>query len=87
MEATAPFNYDDDVASLQIFTHISCQCEICHGCMQEHITVAVMERNIRELTCPVCQKPDFKEVDPMQHFQHVGHEVTFIYVLNDAITQ
>eukprot|EP00794_Sanderia_malayensis_P018723 gene18723-20612_t len=61
----------------KLFTHMYCQCEICYECVALNIAVVVKEKSIRELVCPGCSKPDFSDegVDPMQHFQLIGHEI------------
>ncbi|KAL6097487.1 rnf31 [Pungitius sinensis] len=42
----------------------SCQCSVCHECFRLHFTIAVRDKHIRDMVCPVCSEPDIN--DPQQ---------------------
>uniref|UniRef100_A0A3P9LPM8 RING-type domain-containing protein n=1 Tax=Oryzias latipes TaxID=8090 RepID=A0A3P9LPM8_ORYLA len=42
----------------------SCQCSVCHECFSQHFTVAIRDKHIRDMVCPVCGEPDIN--DPQQ---------------------
>ncbi|XP_062895154.1 E3 ubiquitin-protein ligase RNF31 [Mobula hypostoma] len=39
----------------------SCECTICLSCFKEYFTYTVRERNIKNLVCPICSKPDIDD--------------------------
>ena len=39
----------------------SCQCAVCHPCFKQHFTVAIRDKHIRDMVCPICQKPDINK--------------------------
>ncbi|KAJ8276887.1 hypothetical protein GJAV_G00069010 [Gymnothorax javanicus] len=36
----------------------SCECSLCCECFTQHFTVAVRDRHIRDMVCPLCSEPD-----------------------------
>ncbi|XP_062335867.1 E3 ubiquitin-protein ligase RNF31-like isoform X1 [Osmerus eperlanus] len=57
LNKTCPCCYD-------VFPHskmqslTSCQCAVCHHCFKQHFTVAIRDKHIRDMVCPICQEPD-----------------------------
>ncbi|XP_058872971.1 LOW QUALITY PROTEIN: E3 ubiquitin-protein ligase RNF31-like [Acipenser ruthenus] len=39
----------------------SCQCTVCSDCFQQHFTIAVKEKHIRDMVCPSCSAPDISD--------------------------
>ena len=59
-----------------MFSYLYCECQICDRCIAQSVTVTVKEKNIRDLVCPMCQKPDvLDEETSIPHFQHIEHKV------------
>ncbi|XP_056289401.1 E3 ubiquitin-protein ligase RNF31-like isoform X2 [Pseudoliparis swirei] len=46
----------------------SCQCSVCHECFGQHFTVAVRDRHIRDMVCPVCGEPDINESEQLDSY-------------------
>ncbi|XP_030630424.1 E3 ubiquitin-protein ligase RNF31-like [Chanos chanos] len=47
---------------------ISCQCSICNECFQEHFTVAVKDKHIRDMVCPACGEPDINDPEALYNY-------------------
>ncbi|GCB82303.1 hypothetical protein scyTo_0022307, partial [Scyliorhinus torazame] len=39
----------------------SCECTVCRDCFKEYFTFTVREKNIKNLVCPGCSKPDIDD--------------------------
>lgn len=35
------------------------ECRYCLSCLEQHLTVCVNDKNIRDIVCPVCSRPEF----------------------------
>uniref|UniRef100_UPI0037E93FC8 E3 ubiquitin-protein ligase RNF31-like n=1 Tax=Semicossyphus pulcher TaxID=241346 RepID=UPI0037E93FC8 len=46
----------------------SCQCSVCHDCFRQHFTIAVRDRHIRDMVCPVCSGPDINDPEQMDSY-------------------
>nr|XP_020503211.1 E3 ubiquitin-protein ligase RNF31-like [Labrus bergylta] len=46
----------------------SCQCSVCHDCFRQHFTIAVRDKHIREMVCPVCSGPDINDPEQMDSY-------------------
>ncbi|KAI1888856.1 hypothetical protein AGOR_G00173080 [Albula goreensis] len=46
----------------------SCQCSICSECFQEHFTVAVRDKHIRDMVCPACSEPDINDPEHLENY-------------------
>ncbi|XP_041659871.1 E3 ubiquitin-protein ligase RNF31 [Cheilinus undulatus] len=59
---------------LSIFPHskmqslTSCQCSVCCGCFQQHFTIAVRDKHIRDMVCPVCWEPDINDPEHLNSY-------------------
>ncbi|XP_036377331.1 E3 ubiquitin-protein ligase RNF31-like [Megalops cyprinoides] len=60
---------------LDVFPHskmqslTSCQCYVCCDCFQQHFTVAVRDKHIRDMVCAVCGGPDINDSEHLDsHF-------------------
>ncbi|XP_061586901.1 E3 ubiquitin-protein ligase RNF31-like [Cololabis saira] len=59
---------------LSLFPHskmqslTSCQCSVCCSCFQQHFTIAVRDKHIRELVCPVCWEPDINDPEHLNSY-------------------
>ncbi|KAI4810304.1 hypothetical protein KUCAC02_019143, partial [Chaenocephalus aceratus] len=65
---------------LSVFPHskmqslTSCQCSVCCGCFQQHFTIAVRDKHIRDMVCPVCWEPDINDPEHLNsYFSTLGH--------------
>uniref|UniRef100_W5LWL6 RING-type domain-containing protein n=1 Tax=Lepisosteus oculatus TaxID=7918 RepID=W5LWL6_LEPOC len=47
---------------------ISCQCTVCSACFQQHFTIAVRDKHIRDMVCPVCGEPDINNQDQFNSY-------------------
>ncbi|XP_066520072.1 interferon regulatory factor 9 [Hoplias malabaricus] len=43
----------------------SCQCSMCSECFQMHFTVALKDKHIRDMVCPVCEEPDINDPESL----------------------
>ncbi|KAL0966083.1 hypothetical protein UPYG_G00290670 [Umbra pygmaea] len=46
----------------------SCQCSVCCGCFQQHFTIAVRDKHIRDMVCPVCCEPDINDPEHLNSY-------------------
>ncbi|XP_019110054.2 E3 ubiquitin-protein ligase RNF31 [Larimichthys crocea] len=46
----------------------SCQCSVCHECFAMHFTVAVRDKHIRDMVCPVCREPDINDPEQLDSY-------------------
>ncbi|KAM8881662.1 E3 ubiquitin-protein ligase RNF31-like [Synchiropus picturatus] len=46
----------------------SCQCSVCLECFGRHFTVAVRDRHIRDMVCPVCGEPKVNDPEQLDHY-------------------
>ncbi|XP_074549175.1 E3 ubiquitin-protein ligase RNF31-like [Halichoeres trimaculatus] len=46
----------------------SCQCSVCHDCFRQHFTIAVRDKHIRDMVCPVCGEPDINDPELMDSY-------------------
>ncbi|KAM3860391.1 E3 ubiquitin-protein ligase RNF31-like [Diretmus argenteus] len=46
----------------------SCQCSVCHGCFGQHFTIAVRDKHIRDMVCPVCSGPDINDPEQLDSY-------------------
>ncbi|XP_075684989.1 E3 ubiquitin-protein ligase RNF31 isoform X2 [Rhinoderma darwinii] len=46
----------------------SCECCICPDCFCMHFTVAVKEKNIRDMVCPACEEPEISDEGELLHY-------------------
>uniref|UniRef100_A0A3P8YI21 RING-type domain-containing protein n=1 Tax=Esox lucius TaxID=8010 RepID=A0A3P8YI21_ESOLU len=46
----------------------SCQCSVCHECFTQHFTVAVRDKHIRDMVCPVCSGPDINDPEHLDSY-------------------
>lgn len=46
----------------------SCQCSVCCGCFQQHFTIAVRDKHIRDMVCPVCWEPDINDPEDLNSY-------------------
>ncbi|KAJ8393696.1 hypothetical protein AAFF_G00057490 [Aldrovandia affinis] len=46
----------------------SCQCSVCSGCFQQHFTIAVRDKHIRDMVCPVCSGPDINDPEHLDNY-------------------
>ncbi|CDQ92259.1 unnamed protein product [Oncorhynchus mykiss] len=59
---------------LSIFPHskmqslTSCQCSVCHECFTQHFTIAVRDKHIRDMVCPVCAGPDINDPEHLDSY-------------------
>ncbi|XP_051943683.1 E3 ubiquitin-protein ligase RNF31 isoform X2 [Hippocampus zosterae] len=59
---------------LSVFPHskmqslTSCQCSVCCGCFQQHFTIAVRDKHIRDMVCPVCWEPDINDPEDLNSY-------------------
>ncbi|XP_075871631.1 E3 ubiquitin-protein ligase RNF31 [Nelusetta ayraudi] len=59
---------------LSVFPHskmqslTSCQCSVCSGCFQQHFTIAVRDKHIRDMVCPVCWEPDINDPEHLNSY-------------------
>ncbi|XP_053740188.1 E3 ubiquitin-protein ligase RNF31 isoform X2 [Synchiropus splendidus] len=59
---------------LSVFPHskmqslTSCQCSMCCGCFQQHFTIAVRNKHIRDMVCPVCWEPDINDPEHLNSY-------------------
>uniref|UniRef100_A0A3Q0T4X8 Uncharacterized protein n=1 Tax=Amphilophus citrinellus TaxID=61819 RepID=A0A3Q0T4X8_AMPCI len=59
---------------LSVFPHskmqslTSCQCSVCCGCFQQHFTIAVRDKHIRDMVCPVCWEPDINDPEHLNSY-------------------
>lgn len=35
------------------------ECRYCLSCLEQHLTICVNDKNIRDIVCPVCSKPEY----------------------------
>ncbi|XP_035287061.1 E3 ubiquitin-protein ligase RNF31 [Anguilla anguilla] len=59
---------------LSLFPHskmqslTSCQCSVCCDCFQQHFTIAVRDKHIRDMVCPVCWEPDINDPEHLNSY-------------------
>ncbi|XP_076838037.1 E3 ubiquitin-protein ligase RNF31 [Brachyhypopomus gauderio] len=59
---------------LSVFPHskmqslTSCQCSVCSGCFKQHFTIAVRDKHIRDMVCPVCWEPDINDPEHLNSY-------------------
>uniref|UniRef100_A0A672MP97 E3 ubiquitin-protein ligase RNF31-like n=1 Tax=Sinocyclocheilus grahami TaxID=75366 RepID=A0A672MP97_SINGR len=59
---------------LSVFPHskmqslTSCQCSVCCGCFKQHFTIAVRDKHIRDMVCPVCTEPDINNPEHLNSY-------------------
>uniref|UniRef100_A0AAQ6IRZ1 RBR-type E3 ubiquitin transferase n=1 Tax=Anabas testudineus TaxID=64144 RepID=A0AAQ6IRZ1_ANATE len=59
---------------LSVFPHskmqslTSCQCSVCCGCFKQHFTIAVRDKHIRDMVCPVCWEPDINDPEHLNSY-------------------
>lgn len=46
----------------------SCQCSVCCGCFKQHFTIAVRDKHIRDMVCPVCTEPDINDPEHLNSY-------------------
>ncbi|KAM4606355.1 E3 ubiquitin-protein ligase RNF31-like [Polymixia lowei] len=46
----------------------SCQCSVCHDCFTQHFTIAVRDKHIRDMVCPVCAGPDINDPEQLDSY-------------------
>ncbi|XP_029935669.1 E3 ubiquitin-protein ligase RNF31-like [Myripristis murdjan] len=46
----------------------SCQCSVCHECFSQHFTIAVRDKHIRDMVCPVCAGPDINDPEQLDSY-------------------
>ncbi|XP_047424660.1 E3 ubiquitin-protein ligase RNF31-like [Mugil cephalus] len=46
----------------------SCQCSVCHECFRQHFTIAVRDKHIRDMVCPVCGEPDINDPEQLDSY-------------------
>uniref|UniRef100_A0A8C9W943 Ring finger protein 31 n=1 Tax=Scleropages formosus TaxID=113540 RepID=A0A8C9W943_SCLFO len=46
----------------------SCQCSVCCGCFQQHFTIAIRDKHIRDMVCPACGGPDINDPDYLNSY-------------------
>ncbi|KAG7455059.1 hypothetical protein MATL_G00252420 [Megalops atlanticus] len=46
----------------------SCQCSVCCDCFQQHFTIAVRDKHIRDMVCPVCWEPDINDPEHLNNY-------------------
>ncbi|KAK2886759.1 hypothetical protein Q8A73_020705 [Channa argus] len=46
----------------------SCQCSVCHECFRLHFTIAVRDKHIRDMVCPVCGEPDINDPEQLDSY-------------------
>ncbi|KAI7809639.1 E3 ubiquitin-protein ligase RNF31 isoform X2 [Triplophysa rosa] len=46
----------------------SCQCSVCCGCFKQHFTIAVRDKHIRDMVCPVCAEPDINDPEHLNSY-------------------
>lgn len=78
------FNFRFSLHS-QMQSLTSCQCSVCCGCFQQHFTIAVRDKHIRDMVCPVCWEPDINDPEHLNSYfstldiqvrQQMNNEVT-----------
>ncbi|KAL7869891.1 hypothetical protein AOLI_G00138790 [Acnodon oligacanthus] len=45
-----------------------CQCSMCCECFKQHFTVALRDKHIRDMVCPVCEEPDINDPEALQTY-------------------
>lgn len=59
---------------LSLFPHskmqslTSCQCSVCCECFKLHFTIAVRDKHIRDMVCPVCSEPDINDPEDLNSY-------------------
>lgn len=53
---------------LQMQSLTSCQCSVCHECFSQHFTIAVRDKHIRDMVCPVCSEPDINDPEQLDSY-------------------
>ncbi|KAI3355465.1 hypothetical protein L3Q82_018304 [Scortum barcoo] len=46
----------------------SCQCSVCLECFRQHFTIAVRDKHIRDMVCPVCSGPDINDPEQLDSY-------------------
>ncbi|XP_017269594.1 E3 ubiquitin-protein ligase RNF31 isoform X2 [Kryptolebias marmoratus] len=46
----------------------SCQCSVCHECFRAHFTIAIRDKHIRDMVCPVCSEPDINDPEQLDSY-------------------
>ncbi|TSN21233.1 E3 ubiquitin-protein ligase RNF31 [Bagarius yarrelli] len=62
----APYTLEDVVQAMQSLT--SCQCSVCCDCFKQHFTIAVRDKHIRDMVCPVCSEPDINDPEHLNSY-------------------
>ncbi|KAG2462500.1 RNF31 ligase, partial [Polypterus senegalus] len=62
------FNFHVDHNDRQMQALTSCQCSICNECFQQHFTIVVKEKNIKDMACPVCEKPEINDESELNSY-------------------
>uniref|UniRef100_A0A671PWH3 E3 ubiquitin-protein ligase RNF31-like n=1 Tax=Sinocyclocheilus anshuiensis TaxID=1608454 RepID=A0A671PWH3_9TELE len=54
---------------LSVFPHskVLC-CSVCCGCFKQHFTIAVRDKHIRDMVCPVCTEPDINNPEHLNSY-------------------
>lgn len=60
--------HSGDVFVFQMQSLTSCQCSVCHECFRLHFTIAVRDRHIRDMVCPVCCEPDINDQEQLDSY-------------------
>ncbi|KAJ8339656.1 hypothetical protein SKAU_G00342890 [Synaphobranchus kaupii] len=59
-----------------------CQCSVCVDCFQQHFTIAVKDKHIRDMVCPNCSEPDIND------HERLGMYFTFLDIqLKDCLEE
>lgn len=53
---------------LQMQSLTSCQCSVCCDCFQQHFTIVVRDKHIRDMVCPVCWEPDINDPEHLNSY-------------------
>uniref|UniRef100_A0A3Q3LZ80 RING-type domain-containing protein n=1 Tax=Mastacembelus armatus TaxID=205130 RepID=A0A3Q3LZ80_9TELE len=46
----------------------SCQCSVCSSCFHQHFTIAVRDKHIKDMVCPVCWEPDINDPERLNSY-------------------
>ncbi|XP_035268708.1 E3 ubiquitin-protein ligase RNF31-like isoform X2 [Anguilla anguilla] len=44
----------------------ACECSVCCDCFRMHFTIAVRDKHIRDMVCPVCGEPDINDHERLE---------------------
>ncbi|XP_022524852.2 E3 ubiquitin-protein ligase RNF31 [Astyanax mexicanus] len=45
-----------------------CQCSMCSECFIQHFTVALRDKHIRDMVCPVCEEPEINDPEALETY-------------------